>query len=74
MLMILRFSSRSVRQWLMLPALVVLIALVACATERTPDGRFGTQCRSPPGKEIGLCLVSLYRLIARPGVKGAGGN
>lgn len=59
-------TSRSVRQWMMLPALVVMIALAACATERTPDGRFGTQCRPPPGKEVGLCLVSLYRLIARP--------
>lgn len=59
-------TSSSVRQWMMLPALVAAIALAACATERTPDARFGSQCRPAPGGRDGLCLISLYRLIARP--------
>lgn len=36
------------------------------AADQTADGRFDTQCRPPPGRDEGLCLVSFSRLMARP--------
>lgn len=57
----------------MRPSHIFLCALVSVtsiasthASDVTLDGRFGTQCMPAPGGRVGLCLVSIYKLIARP--------